>query len=82
MREAGFVELSVNTKNLLLIFTQMFGGEHLRSSGHGQFESTSSSCTRSLSMDMHMELLAFQHRISLKLLDIYPGMPHHAIPPS
>ncbi|KAK3544197.1 hypothetical protein QTP86_008341 [Hemibagrus guttatus] len=49
----------------------MFSGEHLRSSGHGQFESAGSSCTRSLSMDMHMELLAFQHRISLKLLDIY-----------
>ncbi|KAM9468321.1 cilia- and flagella-associated protein 54-like [Clarias gariepinus] len=55
-----------------IVYLQKFNGEHLRSSGDGQVESTSSSCMRSLSMDMHMELLGFQHRVSLKLLDIYP----------
>ncbi|GAA6097241.1 cilia- and flagella-associated protein 54 isoform X3 [Tachysurus ichikawai] len=54
------------------VYLQMFSGEHLRSSSDGQIERTSSSFTRSLLMDLHLELLAFQHRISLKLLDIYP----------
>ncbi|XP_053506290.1 cilia- and flagella-associated protein 54 isoform X2 [Ictalurus furcatus] len=54
------------------VYLQKFSGEHLRSYGDGQMESTSSSsCMRSLLMDMHMELLAFQHRVSLKLLDTY-----------
>ncbi|KAF5908404.1 cilia- and flagella-associated protein 54 [Clarias magur] len=55
-----------------IVYLQKFSGENLRFSGDGQVESTSSSCMRSLSMDLHMELLAFQHRVSLKLLDIYP----------
>ncbi|KAB5542294.1 hypothetical protein PHYPO_G00089970 [Pangasianodon hypophthalmus] len=54
------------------VYLQKVSGEHLRSSGDGQIETTSSSRMRALSMDMHMELLAFQHRVSLKLLDAYP----------
>ncbi|XP_060759219.1 cilia- and flagella-associated protein 54 [Neoarius graeffei] len=53
------------------VYLQKFSREHLRP-GDGQTESASSSCMRSLAMDMHMELLAFQHRVSLKLLDTYP----------
>ncbi|XP_047660100.1 cilia- and flagella-associated protein 54 isoform X2 [Tachysurus fulvidraco] len=54
------------------VYLQMFSGGNLRSSRDAQIERTSSSLTRSLLMDIHLELLAFQHRISFKLLDLYP----------
>ncbi|KAF7693959.1 hypothetical protein HF521_007712 [Silurus meridionalis] len=53
------------------VFLQKFSGEGLRSSEHEQIKNGSS--MRSLLIDMHMELLAFQHRIFFKLLDIYPN---------
>ncbi|KAI4876053.1 hypothetical protein NFI96_030101 [Prochilodus magdalenae] len=41
-------------------------------SGSRQPESTSASSIIALSMDLHVELLAFQHRVFLKLLDTFP----------
>ncbi|XP_017572344.1 cilia- and flagella-associated protein 54 [Pygocentrus nattereri] len=38
----------------------------------GQPESTSISSVSALSMDLHVELLAFHHRVFLKLLDTFP----------
>ncbi|XP_072529245.1 cilia- and flagella-associated protein 54 [Salminus brasiliensis] len=53
------------------VFLQ-FGGAHRRSSECPQPESTRTSSVSAVSMDLHVELLASHHRVSLKLLDTFP----------
>ncbi|XP_035384159.1 cilia- and flagella-associated protein 54 isoform X3 [Electrophorus electricus] len=53
------------------VFMQKFGGTHVELFESGQPEGTSTSCVSAFFMDLHVELLAFQHRVSLKLLDTY-----------
>ncbi|XP_036433426.1 cilia- and flagella-associated protein 54 [Colossoma macropomum] len=50
------------------VFLQKFGG----APRSGQPESTSASSVSALSMDIQVELLAFHHRVFLKLLDTSP----------
>ncbi|XP_007232340.4 cilia- and flagella-associated protein 54 isoform X1 [Astyanax mexicanus] len=53
-------------------FLQKFGGVYMRSSGNGQPESTRTSFVSVICMDLHVEMLAFYHRVFIKLLDTFP----------
>ncbi|XP_076861097.1 cilia- and flagella-associated protein 54 isoform X4 [Brachyhypopomus gauderio] len=55
-----------------IVFMQKFGGARVHPSESEQPEGPNTSCVSSFFMDLHVELLTFYHRVSLKLLDASP----------